>query len=102
MKLLKAKGPKGRRYHPLFIRWCLNIMLVSPLAYKLMRDSGAITLPSKRTLLDYTHCHESKPGFQVEILKQLAKDMEVDKLNEAQRYIILKFSNIHYIIKQGY
>ena len=84
---MKAKSLNGRRYHPIFIRWCLNIMLVSPLAYNIIRESGVITLPSKRTLLDYSHWHTSKTGFQNEVFEQLFKDNKVDKLNEAQRYI---------------
>jgi hypothetical protein len=36
VKTLKAKSPKGRRYHLLFIRWCINVMLVSPSAYNII------------------------------------------------------------------
>jgi hypothetical protein len=37
---LKVKGPKGMHWHPLFLRWCLNLSRVSPKAYEIMRESG--------------------------------------------------------------
>ena len=60
-------------------------MLVSPLAYNIMRESNVITLPSKRTLMDYTHWTSSKAGFNVDVFHQLSKDMKTKELNEAQR-----------------
>ena len=50
----KVEGKQGIRWHPLFIRWCLNIMLSSPKTYNIIRESGVIHLPSTRTLKDYT------------------------------------------------
>ena len=61
-------------------------MMVSPLSYDIVRNSGIMILPSRRTLLDYTHWMESKSGFQVEVFQQLMSDIKVDALNEAQRY----------------
>ena len=74
---MKAKGKTGRRWHPLFIRWCLNIALASPKTYDIIQDSGFVTLPSKRTLRDYTHWFKSKPGFQVEVDKFLREEAKV-------------------------
>ena len=42
------------RWHPRMIKWCLNIKLHSSAAYEAIRESGFISLPSSRTLRDYT------------------------------------------------
>ena len=60
-------------------------MLVSPLAYDIVRKSGVIVLPSQRTLFDYTHWRKSEPSFQSDIFKQLVSDVKVSELNEAER-----------------
>lgn len=68
-------------------------MLASPLAYNIIRESGFLTLPSKRTLLDWS---KPQPGFQVAVLEQFMKEVKVEDLNEAQRYIHIP-QIIHYI-----
>ena len=75
----------GRRWHPLFIRWCLNIALTSSKTYNIMRESGFIILPSKRTLRDYTHYFKSKPGFQWEVDAMLREESQVDKIEDWKR-----------------
>lgn len=79
---MKAKSKKGFRWHPLFIRWCLNIMLTSSKTYDIIKDSGFITLPSKRTLRDYTNWFKSRPGFQTEIDGYLRDEANVNDLEE--------------------
>lgn len=58
---LKSKGRTGVRWHPLFVRWCLNLTHTSPKAYEIMRSSG-VKLPMRRTLNDYTHWITAKAG----------------------------------------
>ena len=64
---MRAKDKSGRRWHPLFIRWCLNIALTSSKAYNIIRESEFVVLPSRRTLRDYTNYFKSKPGFQIQV-----------------------------------
>ena len=45
--------PSGRRYHPMIIRFALSIATESPAAYDEIRNSGVLTLPSRRTPRDY-------------------------------------------------
>ncbi len=59
-------------------------MLCSPKAYKVMRDSEFIYLPSKRTLRDYTNWIKCTPGFQPEVTELLRK--ETKDLPELKRY----------------
>ena len=46
MKHMQAKK-MGRRYHPQIIRFALSLHGKSPAAYKELRDSGALILPSE-------------------------------------------------------
>lgn len=52
-----------------------------------MRSSGFITLPSERTLRDYTHYIESAEGFQTEVEEQLRTEAKYDTLDESQKYV---------------
>ena len=74
------------RWHPLMIRWCLNLKLLSSAAYHAMRTAGFIKLPSERTLCDYIHYFRSKTGFQQEVNEQLYKESKVNELPEHQRF----------------
>ena len=51
---LNAKQKTQVCWHPLFVRWCLNISRVSPKTYDILRESG-VQLPTRRKLNDYTH-----------------------------------------------
>jgi len=75
----------GVRWHPLFVRWCLNIMLTSGKTYDIIRDSGLISLPSRRTLRDYTHWMKLTPGFNAEVINHLRREANVDSLASWQR-----------------
>ena len=69
-KVKASKANKnGMRWHPLFIRLCLNIMVTSGKTYNILHKSGFICLPSKRTLRDYTHWHKLRLGFDTHIGK---------------------------------
>lgn len=80
------KGPTGVRWHPLFIRWCLNLSRVSPKAYEIMRESG-MSLPTRRTLNDYTHWLSAKPGFSCEVDDFLRTEAKLDELEDWQRFM---------------
>ena len=70
----------GIRWHPLFIRWCLNIILTSGKSYDILRESGFICLPSRRTLRDHTHWLKLKPGFDSRIIDCLITEAKIDTL----------------------
>ena len=72
------------RWHPMFVRRCLNLSRVSPKAYGILRESG-IQLPTRRTLNDYTHWVTAKPGFQYEIDELLIREAKVEELEDWQR-----------------
>ena len=59
MKLLQAKK-MGRRYHPQIIRFALSLHGKSAAAFREIRESGALVLPSERDLYDYKNYFKPK------------------------------------------
>ena len=55
LKAARAKDARQMRWHPCMVHWCLNLKLLSSAAYHSLRTSGFLTLPSERTLRDYSH-----------------------------------------------
>ncbi len=51
----ELKEKRQMKWHPLLIRFALNLKYLSSTAYQAIRESGMIALPSERTLYDYTH-----------------------------------------------
>ena len=87
---MKACSKYSIQWHPLFVHWCLNVMLSSPKTYNIIHESGVIHFPSQRTLKDYTRWFKPDVGYQIETFLQLFEDYKVGELNPAQRY------NLHF------
>lgn len=66
-----AQSKFGRRYHPHIIRFCLSIHAKSPAAYKELRDSGILVLPSVKTLRDYRNFFTPRAGFHPKNVERL-------------------------------
>ena len=94
LRAARAKDPRQVRWHPMIIRWCLNLKLLSSAAYHATRTAGFIKLPSERTLRDYTHYFKHKPGFQPELKKQLLKESQVNELSEQRKYCGIVFDEM--------
>ena len=86
LRAATAKSGTQVRWHPMMIRWCLNLKLLSSSAYHALRTSGFVTLPSERTLRDYTNVFQSKTGFQAEVNAQLLEESKVRELPEEKKY----------------
>ena len=89
LQALSCKDSRQIRWHPMMIKWCLNVKLRSSSAYKAMRDSGFIKLPSERTLRDYTHWTKESSGFQPSSFERLLVDIRYHQLAEWQKYVVL-------------
>ena len=50
-----TKDKRQMRWHPLVIRFALNLKYLSGTAYRAVCQSGLINLPPEHTLSDYTH-----------------------------------------------
>ena len=76
-KALKAKNSQALCWHPMMIRWCLHLKLLSSAAYDAVRSSGLLVLPSSRTLRDYTHITKHAIDVQVSATKQLVDEFKL-------------------------
>lgn len=83
------------RWHPLFIKWCLYLKHQSSKAYKTLRDSGCISLPSQRTLRDYTHCVNSTSGFSSDVDSLLIQASHVSSTAEWAKCICLVMDEMY-------
>jgi hypothetical protein len=70
MHLLQTKK-MARRYHPQIIRFALSIHCKSPSAYRELRESGALILPSERVLRDYKNYFKPGAGITKENIQEL-------------------------------
>ena len=86
MKLLQS-SKMGRRYHPQVIRFALSIHSKSPSAYRELRDSGALILPSQRVLRDYKNYFKPKPGISKENVESLCE--KISSFSPVQRYVAI-------------
>ena len=93
-KAAMVKDARQMRWHPLMIRWCLNLKLLSTAAYHSLRTSGFIKLPSERTLRDYTNYFKSKPGFQPEVDHILVDEASLHSSSKWNSYIVLLFDEM--------
>ena len=67
----KLQNKRSMRWHPLVLRFALNLKYMSTSAYRAVRESGIINLPSERTLYDYTHWSSPHSGVQLEYIQEL-------------------------------
>lgn len=65
----KLKNKSEMRWHPSMIRWCLYLKSKSTKAYEGVRSY--LSLPSNRTLFDYSHYTEHKLGVNPKVIEQL-------------------------------
>ena len=65
----QLSNKRQMRWHPLIIRFALNLKYLSTSAYRAVRQSGFLSLPSERTLSDYTHWFSSHTGVQLEFIE---------------------------------
>ena len=63
------------RWHPMIIKWCIVLKSKSSSTYDALRKSGFVTLPSERTLFDYTNYIQKGCGFQSDTLTMLYKEI---------------------------
>jgi hypothetical protein len=86
MKLLQSSSC-GRRYHPQIIRFALSLHGKSPSAYRELRESGALVLPSERVLRDYKNYFPPKAGVNVANVDALRK--KTASFTGNKRYVVL-------------
>lgn len=95
----EKSNPKSIRWHPLMIKWCLYLHHKSSGAYKTLRESGILALPSGRTLRDYRHFAPAKAGFSKMYDKQLIDLAKANKQSELAEHIIVLVDEMY--VKEG-
>ena len=86
-KALKQTDKCQLCWHLAVIKWCLHVKYRSSSAYHAIRSTGVLTLPSERTLRDYTHYTKERCGFQKYINLELVKEANVKE--EKDQYVVL-------------
>jgi len=88
LKAAKCKKLSGMRWHPNIVKFCLQLRTKSRSAYDALRNSEFLTLPSSRTLNDYTSVLESDSGFEVTIPNN------TEEMNTLASQICLSFNKV--------
>ena len=90
---LHAKGnPNAIKYHPMILRFCISLASKSASAYDELRNTRILSLPSRRTLRDYTNYIKPSPGFNPKVREELIKT--ASSLQLFQRFVCLSFDEI--------
>ena len=81
-RYLKCSTSSTIRYHPIIIKYCLNLAAKSQSAYNDLRydsktGSGVLILPSSRTLRDYKNYIRPTRGFNPGVITDLAKKTRI-------------------------
>ena len=95
LKMATTQDSRGRRWHPVMIKWALYLQHQSSSSYETLRSSGCFSLPSQCTLRDYSHCIKASAGFSDEVDMQLIRAPEVANAQEWQKIVILLLDEMH-------
>ena len=99
LKAASCGDKRQMRWHPAMVKWCLYLRHQSSTAYETLRQSGFISLPSQRTLRDYTHYTSTTIGFSDEIDEQLMNAADLPNLKDYQKCVVVIIDEIH--IREG-
>ena len=72
--------------------FCLSVHAKSPAAYRELRDSGILVLPSERTLRDYRNFFKPRAGFHPENIERLRD--QTRQYFDIQRYVVISFDEM--------
>eukprot|EP00795_Rhopilema_esculentum_P017480 gene17480-9089_t len=82
----------GYKWHPMMIRFALHLHLKSPAAYRSLKESLVIRLPSERTLRDYSNVFQPSVGFKKEVLEDLKH--QGSQLKGIAKYVVLMLDEL--------
>ena len=84
LRAASKKDMRQVRWHPLIIRWCLNLKLLSSSAYHAVRTAGFISLPSERTLRDYSN---AKLAFSWRLTSNFTKKLKLLNCKNRESFV---------------
>ena len=85
----------GMRWHPLIIKWCIHLRHLSSWCYEALRKTGCLSLPSQRTLRDYTHFANAVSGFSTAVDQQLIEAAEIATCPEWKKCVVVLLDEMH-------
>ena len=77
------------------IRFCRYLRHQSNKAYETLRQSGIISLPSQRTLRDYSHAVKAEPGFSKAVDQQLMLAAKVSTCPEWEKFVVVLMDEMY-------
>ncbi len=83
----KLSCKKKMKWHPLMIRFALNLRYLSNSAYNAV--GKFLSLPTQRTLRDYTHFTSFQTGVSHSVILKLKEDMQFSSSSPSQRKVII-------------
>ena len=91
-KYINSSSTTAIRYHPIIIKFCLNLAAKSSSAYKNRRcdsttGSALLLLSSLRTLYDYKNYIKPTKGFNPDVINDLGK--KTASFPEIERYVTI-------------
>jgi len=89
------KDPRGMRWHPLMVKWCLYLRHLSGSAYETLRTSGILKLPSQQSLRDYTHYVPASASFSNAVDIQLMEAANIASCPEYEENVLLIMDEMH-------
>ena len=95
LKAATLNNSKNIKWDPLIIRWCLYLRHLSSSAYEMLRESGVITLPSQRTLRDYTYYTKASTGFSADVDAQLMRAANPETCKEREKLVAILMDEMH-------
>ncbi|KAK3916488.1 Transposable element P transposase, partial [Frankliniella fusca] len=90
--LSKKSKPRTMRWNPFVIKIALHLQTVSRSPYKYLQNF--ITLPSERTLYDFTHVVEAKEGPIEYVIKDLKDQLDKRTRQEHEEFFNLQFDEV--------
>jgi len=77
------------------IKWCIYLCHLSSGGYEALRKSGCISLPSQRTLRDYTHVANVTSGFSSDVDLQLIEAAKLTTCPEHEKCVVVLMDEMH-------
>ena len=92
LKYNRLNKKQQTRWHPLVIRFALSLLYSSRAAYHTVTSSGFLSLPSKRTLRDYSHWCTVRNGVYYDFITQaktIVKQEGIQMDDAEQPFVVL-------------
>ena len=93
------RDKRQMRWHPIIVRFALSLRYASTSAYRAVTKCGFLSLPSERTLRDYTHWCSVHNGIQVPFIQQMKKELDRQGIVGTKRVLCLLMDEMK--IKSG-